>query len=266
MCEHPATPDWDLFQDCHEACELMVANLRVKVDTLEVAKEVEKHRWHWRPKDVRVVLLAESHVFTKDDDCHNLEYQGLPGTSGLPERFVRFVYCLGYGERFIAPAHVQKNRGTPQYWKVFYSCLNHVEDNDDFAPILVGGTPNFAERIRNKLRVLEKIRDSGIWLADASIVGIYKPGGEQGLAGMEDIVTTSWDQYVSRVLKEANPKILICIGKTLYGTSGILRSRVEDLGFRFEVLPQPQARLPTEVHIACYQRYYEICQEYGNWN
>jgi len=264
MCEHPASPDWDLFQNCHEACELMAANLRVRVDTLEVAKEVEKHRWHWRPKDVKVVLLAESHVFTEDDDCRNLEYEDLPGTDGFPERFVRFVYCLGYGERRIAPAHVQKNRGTPQYWKIFYSCLDHVQGNHDFAPILAGGTPNFTERIRNKLCVLEGMRDSGIWLVDASIVGIYKSGAERGLVGMEDVVTASWDQYVSHVVAEANPKVLICIGKTLYDINRLLRNRIEYLNLPLKIFPQPQARLPAEEHIACYQRYYELCQEYGN--
>jgi len=35
---------------------------------VEVAIEVEAYRWHWRPENPRLVLVAESHVYTSPED------------------------------------------------------------------------------------------------------------------------------------------------------------------------------------------------------
>ena len=75
------------------------------IDSLNVVKTVEEYRQFWKPKTVKVILLAESHVFTTQDE-YNLklnEYwiQKLLGSESMdyPRNFVRFVYCLGYGEK-----------------------------------------------------------------------------------------------------------------------------------------------------------------------
>ena len=39
-----------------------------RIDSLEVVKQVEEYRQFWKPKKTSVVLLAESHVYTNNDD------------------------------------------------------------------------------------------------------------------------------------------------------------------------------------------------------
>jgi len=70
-----------------------------KLESASVLRAVAAHREYWRPEEVRVLLLAESHVLTHD---HELEAQvrlDAYGHSDAPTEFVRLVYCLGYGER-----------------------------------------------------------------------------------------------------------------------------------------------------------------------
>lgn len=93
----------------------------------------EEHRAYWRPERVRVVLLAVSHAYTSVPELERrIILAGMPGND-LPRGFVRLVYCLGYGENELLdrPIIEPKNSGTPQYWKLFFSCVNQVETNDD---------------------------------------------------------------------------------------------------------------------------------------
>jgi hypothetical protein len=41
----------------------------------------------------------------------------------LPRGFVRLVYCLAYGENELLDEAIESNKGTPQFWKIFFSCL-----------------------------------------------------------------------------------------------------------------------------------------------
>src|SRR5207249_11070560 len=101
------------LQQCHQQIKSLVSN----IDSLDVAREVERYRQFWRPDKARVVLLAESHVRTSPEDfayrwSYNIEgdYQG---------NFARFVYCLANGERDLVP--LASNKGTWQFWKILFS-------------------------------------------------------------------------------------------------------------------------------------------------
>ena len=76
---------------------------QVEIDSLDVVKKVEHYRRFWKPDYTKVVLLAESHVYTNNEDFEiktdRSFLQKLPAV--YPSRFVRFVYCLGYGENEI---------------------------------------------------------------------------------------------------------------------------------------------------------------------
>src|SRR5689334_21098888 len=83
---------------------------------------VERHRWAWKPKTVRVLLIAESHVFTSEDDFRlRITSHRLPvGARHTPADYVRLIYCLGYGEsHLLTPFPSGNNPGTPQFWNVF---------------------------------------------------------------------------------------------------------------------------------------------------
>lgn len=91
----------------------------------------------WRPTNVRVVLLAESHVFTGAPDLERRVVR-LPGApSGIPTSFVRLVYCLGYGENDILDRRIAEppNAGTPQFWRIFASCVEGPQRPPDFRAI-----------------------------------------------------------------------------------------------------------------------------------
>jgi len=92
------------LQRTHDAGAALLAARGFKVEAKEVAIEVERHRWFWRPSKVKVLLVAESHVFTSNEDLviqtDNTKLQLVSRSSATPPpgSFVRLVYCLGYGE------------------------------------------------------------------------------------------------------------------------------------------------------------------------
>src|SRR5438094_9128906 len=133
-------------------------------ESFEVVEQVEIYRNLWKPDQVKVVLLAESHVHTAQEDFLEWSYGTNPTYRG---RLVRFVYCLGYGESLVK---ISSNPGTSQFWKILYSCVNNVSDKQAFAPILKSMTENRDQRLTNKVHLLSKLKDAGIWLVDASII------------------------------------------------------------------------------------------------
>ena len=106
-------------------------------ESFEAILQVEAHRQFWRPKQPKVVLLAESHVYTSHHELNTMwGYQ--PEIAGIPKTYVRLVYCLGYGENNFVGWPVDGNRGTPQFWKIFYSCIQGPDIG--FAPVLKSRT------------------------------------------------------------------------------------------------------------------------------
>ena len=51
----------ETIQECHRR---LAAILGPGAEPVEVLLRAEEHRRYWRPDRVRVVLLAESHVYT----------------------------------------------------------------------------------------------------------------------------------------------------------------------------------------------------------
>jgi hypothetical protein len=234
----------------------------VEIEPLEIITTVEQYRQFWRPEQVRVILLAESYVHTtvKDNNCRlKLTIQQKPGLENYPSCFARFVYCLAYGEDDLLMHPVADNPGTAQFWKIFYSCEYHVDGDDDFAPVKKTVTP-YTYRIRNKIRLLERLKADGVWLLDASIMALYGRKNKLPLRTKKQVITTCWDSYIKELIVEACPQHLICVGK---GVARALQDRLDLLsrsaGITTYVIPQPQARLRGDEHIHNYQRYYAIC-------
>lgn len=229
------------------------------IDSLEAVKQVEEYRQFWKPEETNVVLLAESHVYTDEKDYaiklnKSILHRIIPN---YPLRFVRFVYCLGYGENQLLTRRRtdRRNAGTPQYWKIFSSCVAENEDNLGFGQILKTRTRSFIRRLQNKVHVLQKMRKKGVWLLDASIVGLYGSGTKDPDT-METIIVLCWKNHVADMISEASPKHIIIIGK---GVGNILRSRLRRLNVPSTVIPQPQARGPSEWQLENYKKYQRIC-------
>ena len=233
-----------------------VIGKRLEFESFEIVKSVDGHRNFWKPDKVKVLLLAESHVFTKDSEHDNtMRYYGFPELRECPTGYVKLVYCLGYGEKDIV--NVPTNRGTPQFWKIFVSCLNQNFDSEG-KKILLSQTPEFLQRIRNKISVLEQLKEKGVWLVDASIVALYNDTKKPDPDMIERIIKISWKSYVSKVIQDANPEKIIVIGK---GVHKILERELRQTNIPIHVQSQPQGIRSKEGLMQSFEKYYELCND-----
>jgi hypothetical protein len=180
-------------------------------EPLETALVAQAHRWFWKPKDVKFIVVAESHVHTSEKENKvKMELDRLP--KGFPQnaplRFVKLVYCLGYGEPDIldAPEMIDNNKGTPPYWKLFGEWI--------------GFYPN-RRGIEWKLEVLNRMKEKGIWLLDASCHACAMGKDRSPRlppSVVEEIVRISWEMYVKPIIDDVSidPKSVWIIGKGLH--------------------------------------------------
>ncbi len=240
------------LRECYDRLKKLRSDL--DIDSFEIVEEVARLRESWKPEKVRVVLLAaESHAHTCQEDfvtpwrVRDTIYEG---------RYVRFVYCLANGEKELVPS-VHQNKGTSQFWKIFYSCLHRVSDNRDFAPILHSTPPD--QRIANKINLLSSLKEDGIWLTDVSIVGINHL---KDVRTRREILKHCW-QFTGPMLESLDPapKRVIVIGKLVEKT---LQNEIVSLDPHYTPLPQPQAHLPAPGYFQFYKTYYETCSRFKN--
>jgi hypothetical protein len=246
----------DTLSDCHRRLSSL---LGPDAEPLEVLARAEEHRHYWRPARVRVILLAESHVYTTSDELTRTISLTSTAPPDLPRGFVRLVYCLGYGENRLLnrPVESPPNKGTPQFWKVFHSCVNPVDSNADFSGIQASTPP--AVRIAAKLALLHSLRDAGVWLLDACVAALYLPRRPKPAPALiERCLQVSWDSYVGRIVQEAAPVHIVCIGR---GVARALEGRLAVTGAPLAVLPQPNARLSSAEHLSDLQTYYRVVQQ-----
>ncbi len=239
------------LRECYDGLKKLGPNL--DIDSLDIVEEVAKMRHQWKPGKVRVVLLAESHAHTSQEDFATSWH--IPDTI-YKGKFVRFVYCLANGEKGLVPS-VRHNKGTSQYWKIFYSCLNQISNNRDFGPVLQS-TP-FDRRIANKVGLLSKLKEAGIWLIDASIVGVNHL---KHAATRKKLLRYCW-QYTRPLIEDLDPtpEHLIVIGRLVERS---LRKEIASMKIGYTILPQPQAHLPAPGYFPYYKTYYETCSKFRN--
>jgi hypothetical protein len=173
----------------------------------EAALVGELYRDYWRPHAVKLILVAESHLYTDADDLAcQIDPSKLPiPLPDCPTDFVRLVYCPAYGDSSVLVANrtpAAGNPGTDDYWEIFSRC----------AATWTGATGD----LRWKLRTLLAMQKRGIWLLDASIHACCNPrlrGRPYNLAGRwavyKSMLRMSWE-YVSENLGDCTN--IWCIG------------------------------------------------------
>jgi len=239
-----------------------------ELEPFESVELIEQYRQYWRPDKVNVILLAESHVFTSNID-RSFKLNDVSNDNDIlkdyPKSYARFVYCLAYGEETLTKStdHPSKADGTPQFWKILFSSVNKVESNKSFSPILKSGTKLASERINNKIKLLTELKRQGIWLVDTSIIALYNKGSKPSNKVFNEVIKTSWDNYTKKIIKDANPKHVIIIGK---GVAKNIESSLYPLvgANNYSVIPQPQAHLTSEEHLSNFKKYYLICKSSFN--
>eukprot|EP00804_Cyclotella_cryptica_P026769 CCRYP_007964-RA/>CCRYP_007964-RA protein AED:0.04 eAED:0.04 QI:694/1/1/1/0.6/0.66/6/882/813 len=190
ICPFYLKPTIVVLKSAHHAIQSLLPDGDCEsFDVIEVAR---KYYDYWRPAHgkTKVILLAESHAFTEKDHVINgprlddsilttKRYDG-------PREFLSLVYCLAYGENDALTSTLPNNKGTPQFWSLLAACsrgVDHVatigasskqQTTSLFAAdILKGGGLPLEERLNAKLKILEDLRERGIWLLDVSIFGWY---------------------------------------------------------------------------------------------
>jgi hypothetical protein len=225
------------------------------LDSYKVVSDVVNHRNFWRPKAVRTMLLAESHVYTADDEnAYNISYPPELHSYDIPRNFVRLVYCLGYGEQSLAP-HIEKNSGTWQYWKIFAACASDTPDID-FGLVLKGENEPDQKRILNKFSIFQKLTRKGVWLVDCSSVSLYGHKKKRSEKQKRDMLRICWETYIRHLLDEARPDYVIVIGMRV---GKIVGPGLEKMGIRHKTLTQPQAWLSSREQAEVLQAYQRIC-------
>ena len=249
----------ELF-NCYQTIHSILGDQSEPYESVDL---IENYRRYWRPEKVNIILLAESHVFTSNTDRSFKLIDIKDGGASLksyPKSYAKFVYCLAYGEETLTKGdnHPVIGDGTPQFWKILYSCINKIDSNKSFSPILKSGTKSAPERIHNKIKLLLELKKQGIWLVDTSIIALYNKGIKPSNDVFNEVIKTSWNHYTKNLISEANPKHVIIVGK---GVAKNIESSLSALvgHNNYTIIPQPQAHLPAKEHLANFQKYYSIC-------
>ena len=187
----------------------------------------------WRPARVTVLLVAESHVAETDGDA-GIRVRS-PGwvKRELPETYVRLVYCLGYGESSLCSPRPVANGGTWQFWNL----LGRLGLGSWARMPRPSVGPE--ARLRWKVDVLNGLAKRGVWLQNASPIGLYAPGGHRLANGpnYDRLIRQGYEQFVWPSVRDDQPEQVWVIGrgvgKALAGMPGI------DPGC---VISQPQDR------------------------
>jgi len=201
-----------------EGCELFQGTA-YKPESFEIALEVERHRWNWKPEKPKLVLVAESHVFTTSEEWKLRLNESkikmfLRRNSTLPpSQFVRLVYCLAYGESDLLDLRKSEisNYGTTPYWDIFgrITFRSPQPREEDGA--------RFPDRMKWKVETLRELYRMGIWLLDASVHAIYLRNRNRLSENIKQKLHDQWWKgYGGFLIKHCNfPKIWV-IGKTVY--------------------------------------------------
>jgi hypothetical protein len=222
-----------------------------EVDCAAVLQAIAAHRAYWRPREVRLLVMSESHVWTRAAELAAAVPLGVFGHAAAPTPFVRLVYCLGYGERDLVQGRVQPNFGTPQFWKLLAAGVDPALS----AQVVERTQPDLMSRLAAKLQVLEALKAQGVWLLDACPVALYAASQPKPrVAVLAQAMELAWATYTRAALVEAAPRAVMIVGKMVYAGIG---DRIRALlGPRVPVqwMYQPQARRPAAEHAAGIER------------
>jgi len=231
------------MDNLYEAYENIKKILGKKIEPFESVKLVQEYREFWKPERVKVLLLAESHVFTEDKD-REIKVISPDGLESYPSQFAKFIYCLAYGENSLKKGNetFAREDGTPQFWKLLYAANQNNGFNDDYSPVLKSKNPTTENRIKSKADLLLSLKKKGIWLVDTSIVALY-PKSNYTAKEIGEVLSLSWECYVRKRVLDLKPSRILCIGK---GIEGIVRKDMASMGENFKAINQPNARITTK--------------------
>jgi len=240
-----------------------VGNLRLPwgMESAAVLKAVEAHRAYWRPKEVRLLVLSESHVWTREVELAASVPLAVFGHPGAPSEYVRLLYCLGYGERDLVQGRVMGNFGTPQFWKLLTTGIDPALE----ARVVERTEPDFLTRMAAKLKVLEALKARGVWLMDACPVALYAASQPKPrVADLAIALEIAWPAYTREAIRAAAPRAVMIVGKMVHdGIGGRIRALLGP-SVPVQWMYQPQARRPAAERAAGVARLREMMRGLGD--
>mmetsp|Transcript_15771 Transcript_15771/g.19230 ORF Transcript_15771/g.19230 Transcript_15771/m.19230 type:complete len:772 (+) Transcript_15771:110-2425(+) len=253
---HPyIQPDYQALVSTYNSLKLL---LKEDCESLESVKVANSYYDYWKPDKVRVILLAESHVFTDEEisSGSSLDQRMLPPDQyNGPISFCSLVYCLGYGEHEAMVCNPscanmltkKTNGGTPHFWSLLSACISAPDAPHYGRDLLKSSGLTTQQRLYRKLEILKELKQRGIWLLDTSIIGWYiqQPTGYTITHGKiitklpqqrppinlkSPCLRISWEGFMKHKVRDAavagNLEALIPIGKTVESILG--RDRLID--------------------------------------
>ena len=205
-------------------------------DSHEYLGGVDAWRQAWRPKRVRVLLVAESHVAEEKGDLR-VRVRSPEGLfEKLPRSYVRLVYCLAYGEDCLCEPKPKRNPGTWQFWKIFQAISDCSADAKQ---------PRKGQ-IMPKVEVLRKLQSKGVWLVDASVAALYSLSeGRLRVTRYHETIRQSFEEFVWPMMKEDPVKQVWIIGRGVGNAlTGLKLKGMPDRITRRWIISQPQDRTP----------------------
>ena len=222
------------------------------LECLESMLRAREHVMYWKPSQVKVILLAESHAHTPREhvvDGPTLPAQYLPEYMG-PREFIAHVNCLIYGENDCISPKIPNNKGSHQFWQLLGVCAYGY---DYYASgcrneLMHSGNNDLELRLKCKHNVLRRLQSLGIWLLDTNVFGWYMTQQQQFTRKKSGEVTrkpkqrpptnlknaslvVSWELYTKHVIRQAamegHLKALIPIGKEV--AKAVTLSRLKDV-------------------------------------
>lgn len=187
---------------------------------------VAEWRDFWRPSAIKILLVAESHVGEVSGDTNVRVSIPHSKLADLPRSYCRLVYCLGYGEDGLCTPEPARNTGTWQFWDIFGAIIGGLKQTQPRKAM-----SSLEERLQWKMDVLSQLRAKGVWLVDASVAGIYLPGGARSVVGhqYERMLRDSYERYVWPSVKDDPIEQIWVIGsgvrRALDGHSSMVKAR-----------------------------------------
>ncbi|MGB4267992.1 MAG: hypothetical protein WBK20_02305, partial [Spirochaetota bacterium] len=186
----------------------IASQYQFEVECDNVIKNVYLLRKFWKPKKIKLLLLAESHVWTTEEESKvKVIIENTMLGDDYPKHYSRFVYCLGYGENSLLNNEIQNNNGTPQFWKLFYGLFKDlsVQNNRNNINVLKSHVRNNQVRIQNKIKLLSKMKEKGGWLLDASPIALYRNNERACNDLYREVLHLSMDCYINRIIEREQP-------------------------------------------------------------
>ena len=237
-----------MIRDAYDRAAKIIAARGQSPEDFTVAQEVERLRLAWRPSRVRVVMLAESHVWTSETQTKSRVQQ----PDGIETGFARFVYCLGYGEPSLVVPSVSPNHGTWQYWRLFHDAVSGPD-----APRIRQRNPT--ARALAKLQLLKELKLAGIWLVDASIIALY-PRVVSG-NDYKNVLQACWEAHVANVIAGCSPSAVLIVGKGVNGAVGDLVKQAAPQA-EVAVVNQPNARMTNDQTCKERLKVFDLCRRH----